>query len=69
MYYNIIVNKKYIERSHKVVRVKVMRYYIVNCKGEVLGENDTRERAEQEMVLMFTQEEIEQDEIEVIEGN
>ena len=46
-----------------------MRYYIVNYKGEVLGEDDTRERAEQKMVLMFTQEEIEQDEIEVIEGN
>ena len=46
-----------------------MRYYIVNYKGEVLGEDDTRERAEQKMVLRFTQEEIEQDEIEVIEGN
>ena len=45
-----------------------MRYYIVNYKGEVLGEDDTRERAEQRMTLMFKQEEIEQEEIEVIEG-
>ena len=45
-----------------------MRYYIVNYKGEVLGEDDTREGAEQRMILMFTQEEIEQEEIEVIEG-
>ena len=44
-----------------------MRYYIVNVKGEVLGEDDTKERAEQRMVLMFTQEEIEENEIEVIE--
>ena len=45
-----------------------MRYYIVNYKGEVLGEDDTREGAKQRMMLMFTQEEIEQEEIEVIEG-
>ena len=45
-----------------------MRYYIVNYKGEVLGEDATREGAEQKMALMFTQEEIKQDEIEVIEG-
>lgn len=61
--YSIIKQK---ERTPKGERWKVMRYYIVNYKGEVLGENDTRERAEQEMVLRFTQEEIEQDEIEVI---
>lgn len=45
-----------------------MRYYIVNCKGEVLGEASNREEAESKMRAMFTLEEIERDEIEVIEG-
>ena len=44
------------------------RCYIVNCNGEILGEGDTREYAEMKMNLMFTKEEIEKQEIEVICG-
>lgn len=43
-----------------------MRYYIVDYKGEVFGEADTKKEAEQIMMLMFAQEEIRQNEIEVI---
>ena len=42
------------------------RYYIVNYKGEVLGEGDTREYTEMKMNLMFTEQEIKEQEIEVI---
>lgn len=44
-----------------------MRYYIVNYKGEILGEADTKEQAESLMNLRFSANEIEDDEIEVIE--
>lgn len=40
----------------------------MNAKGTVLGEADTEAQAKQKMELMFTAEEIEKDEIEVIEG-
>lgn len=42
------------------------RFYIVNAKGETLGEADTKEEAEMLMNLRFTQKEIEEQEIEVI---
>lgn len=45
-----------------------MRYYIINYKGEILGEASNREEAEAKMRAMFTLEEIAADEIEVIEG-
>lgn len=46
-----------------------MRYYIVNNQGEVLGEDETFEKAEMKMHLRFSQSEIDEQEIEVVEGD
>ena len=43
-----------------------MRFYIVNYKGEILGEASTREEAEMIMQMKFTQDEIKEQDIEVI---
>lgn len=43
-----------------------MSFYIVNYKGETLGEDSTLEGAEQKMRSMFTEEEIEENEVEIV---
>ena len=45
-----------------------MRFYIVDNEGRVLGEADTLQQAQALMECKFTQKEIEENEIEVIEG-
>lgn len=45
-----------------------MRFYIVDNQGTVHGEAETREKAEALMRDIFSDEEIEAREIEVIEG-
>ena len=44
----------------------MIRYFIVNSYGDVLGEADTRAEAEAKMHDVFSAEQIETDEIEVI---
>lgn len=44
------------------------RWYIVDNNGATLGEASTKEDAERLMRLRFTAEEIEEKELEVIEG-
>lgn len=46
-----------------------MRYYIVDNYGHTLGEADTYEGAEMRMNLMFSEGEINENEIEIIGGN
>ena len=45
-----------------------MRYYIVDYQGTVHGEADTEAKAKAKMECLFTAAEIEENEIEIIEG-
>ena len=45
-----------------------MKYYIVDCMGNVLGEFATKEKAENILESAYTKEPIEKDDLELIEG-